>query len=212
MNHIFKLSEHFNFMKTQSQKQVWDSIAEEWGKFRQKPVKEVVKFLKGKKGKVLDLGCGSGRHLMKIKNGKMYLVDFSKEMISYAKENAKKKKIQAEFFVSDTKKLPFKDNFFNAVIAIASIHCVEGEKNRKNALKEIYRVLKPKSEAMITVWNKDSKWFKNSNKDRKMKWKEKGERYYYLYDEFEILGLLKEVGFKIKNVKSSREIVILVEK
>ena len=65
---------------------------------------------------------------------------------------------------------------------------------------------------MMTVWNKNSVWFKNSGKDKKIKWREKGERYYYLYDELEILELLKEVGFKIKGVKSGREIVILMEK
>ena len=57
INHIFKLSERFSFMKIQSQKQVWDSIAKEWNDFRQKPVPEVVEFLKKQKGKVLDLGC-----------------------------------------------------------------------------------------------------------------------------------------------------------
>jgi tRNA (uracil-5-)-methyltransferase TRM9 len=212
INHIFKLSERFSFMKIQSQKQVWDSIAKEWNDFRQKPVPEVVEFLKKQKGKVLDLGCGSGRHLAEIKNGKMFLVDFSKEMIKYAKENAKKKKILADFIVSDSTNLPFKDNFFDSAIAIASIHCIEGEKNRKKTFKELYRVLKLKSKAMMTVWNKNSVWFKNSGKDKKIKWREKGERYYYLYDELEILELLKEVGFKIKGVKSGREIVILMEK
>lgn len=212
MNQIFKLSERFSFMKIQSQKQVWNSIAKEWNDFRQKPIKEVSEFLKKQKGNVLDLGCGSGRHLTEIKNGKMFLVDFSKEMIKYAKENAKKKKIRADFIVSDLTSLPFKDNFFDSAIAIASIHCIEGEKNRKKALKELYRVLKVKANAIITIWNKNSRWFKNSGKDKKIKWREKGERYYYLYDKLEILELLSEAGFKIKDVKSGREIVILLEK
>jgi ubiquinone/menaquinone biosynthesis C-methylase UbiE len=199
-------------MKTQSQKQVWNSIAEEWNKFRNEPEKEIVQFLKKQNGNVLDLGCGSGRYLTKIKNGKMFLVDFSEKMIKFAKQKAEKQKIKAEFIVSSAEKLPFKNNFFDSAIAIASIHCIETEKARKKALKELYRVLKPKANAIITVWNKNSKWFKNSPKNKMVKWREKGERYYYLYDESEISELLKEVGFKIKSIKSDKEIMIVVEK
>ncbi|MEK6926626.1 MAG: class I SAM-dependent methyltransferase [Nanoarchaeota archaeon] len=195
-----------------NQQQTWNSIAEEWNNFRQKPVKEVSEFLKKQKGRILDLGCGSGRHLSKIKNGKMYLVDFSKEMIKYAEENAEKKKISAEFFIAKSEKIPFKNNFFDSAIAIASIHCIEKEKDREKALNELYRVLKPKSQAMITVWNKNSNWFKNSPKNKMVKWREKGERYYYLYDEKELSELLKKTGFKIKNINSGREIIAVVEK
>ena len=41
----------------QNQQKVWDSIAEDWNRFRVKTVEEVKDFLKDKKGKILDLGC-----------------------------------------------------------------------------------------------------------------------------------------------------------
>jgi len=196
-----------------NQKEVWNNIASEWHKFKTEPAHHVEEFLKGKKGKILDLGAGAGRHLKKIPNGKMYLVDFSEKMIKFAKKQAKEKKIDAEFFVSDLTKLPFEDDYFDSAIAIAVLHCIKGEKNREKAVKELFPVLKPKAQAEIAVWNKDAKKFKNSKKERFVKWRDKGARYYYLFDADEIYNLFKKVGFKIiSKEEPTRNIVFVVEK
>jgi ubiquinone/menaquinone biosynthesis C-methylase UbiE len=200
-------------MKEESQKQVWNNIAKEWHQFKQNPGRGVEDFLKNKTGKILDLGSGSGRHLIKTK-GKLYLVDFSSEMIKLAKQKAKKEKIEAEFFVLDVgkEKLPFPDNFFDYAICIAVLHCLN-KKSQKNAVKELYRVMKPKSESLIVVWNINSKRFKNSPKEKYIKWRDKGERYYYLFDEKEIYSLFQKVGFKIKEkIDSQINIPFVCEK
>ncbi|MBI3623565.1 class I SAM-dependent methyltransferase [Candidatus Pacearchaeota archaeon] len=200
-------------METKDQKQVWDNIAPEWHKFRQKPFEKTMEFLKSQKGKILDLGSGSGRHLTNIKNGKMYLVDFSKEMISFAKKKSESQDISAEFFVIESTNLPFEDNYFDAAIFISVLMCIEKAKNREKAIKELYRVLKPRSKAFINVWNKDSEWFKNSSKDRYMKWRDKGIRYYYLYEEKEVHDLFESLGFKIiEKFKPDKSINFIVEK
>lgn len=77
-----------------NQKQVWNNLAEEWYNLKNNPIKRVLEFLKKQRGKVLDLGSGAGRHLIKIKDEEMYLVDFSEEMIKLAKKNQKKRKFQ----------------------------------------------------------------------------------------------------------------------
>lgn len=196
-----------------NQKQVWENIAKEWAEFKTKPTKHTINFLKSQTGKVLDLGSGAGRHLMKIKDGKMYLVDFSKEMIKFAKQKVKKQNIEAEFFVSELSKLHFKDNYFDSAICIASLHCVEGEVNRKNTVKELFRVLKKNAQAEIGVWNKNSKRFKNSPKEKLVGWRDKGKRYYYLYDEKEIHDLFKKVGFEIISTHNSEMMInFVVEK
>jgi len=196
-----------------NQKQVWNNIAEEWNEFKITPAEHVFEFLKGKKGKILDLGSGSGRHLTKIKNGKMYLIDFSKKMIELAKKRAKEKNIEAEFNVADIKKLPFPNNFFDYAISIAVFHCIKGGKNREKAARELFRVVKKGAKAEIVVWNKDSKRFKNSPKERVVKWRDKGSRYYYLFDEKEIHDLFKKVGFKIvKREIPQRSIIFIVQK
>lgn len=198
--------------KTENQKQVWNRIASDWYLFRKKPSERITEFLE-QQGKILDLGSGSGRHLVDIKNGKMYLVDFSEKMIELAKQKAKKENIKAEFFVSDMTQLPFKNNFFDAAICIASLHCIQGKENRKKAVKEIYRVLKPKAEVKVVVWNKDSKRFKNSTKEKYVGWLNKAKRYYYLYDEKEIHDLFKDEGFKIKKRwEPARQIAFVAEK
>ncbi len=196
-----------------TQKQVWNNIAEEWYEFKINPSEKVLDFLKGKKGNILDLGCGAGRHLIKIKDGKMHLVDFSSKMIKLAKERAKEKEIDADFKVAEIRKLPFKKDFFNFAIAIAVFHCIK-PKSQEKAVKELFRVLKPRAKALIAVWNKNSRKFRNAkSKERLVKWRDRGERYYYLFDAKEIYALFKKVGFRVvKKYLPERNIIFVVQK
>lgn len=201
-------------MDSNNQQQVWNNIAEEWHKFKEIPSEFSKEFLSKCSGNILDLGSGSGRHLTKIKNSKMYLVDFSKEMIKLAKEKASKLNIPADFFVEDiSKKLPFKDNFFDFGISISAIHCLP-KKSHKIAISELYRVMKPKSKILIGVWNFKSKRFnQKKGKEKMIKWTNKGERYYYLFEEDEIHKLFKSEGFKIISTHNSEMMInFIVEK
>jgi ubiquinone/menaquinone biosynthesis C-methylase UbiE len=194
------------------QKEAWNKIAEPWKKYRQKPIKEVVDFLKKKKGRILDLGCGSGRNFVKI-SGTIYGIDFSKKMLEMAKETAKRKKIKAILKESEAHKLPFKNNFFDAAIFIAVLQCIETPKKREKSLKELFRVLKPGADAIIRVWNKDQKRFKNKKKEILVSWEDRGKRYYYLYDKKELEDLLKTTGFEvIKAIKPNENLLFIVRK
>jgi ubiquinone/menaquinone biosynthesis C-methylase UbiE len=196
-----------------NQKEVWDNIAEEWDKFKQIPSEFSKEFLNKCTGNVLDLGSGSGRHLTKIPKGEMYLVDFSDKMIEFAKNKAKKIKIQAEFSVANLKKLPFENNFFDYSICISALHCIS-PKDHKKAVKEIYRVMKPHSKSLIGVWNFNSKRFnQKQGKEKLIKWTDKGERYYYLFTEDEVHNLFKNAGFKIISSHNSEMMInFIVEK
>ena len=190
-----------------NQHQVWNNIAEEWHKFKKVPAQTTEKFLKNAKGKVLDLGSGSGRNMKKIKNGKMYLVDFSEEMLKLAEKKAKKEKIPAEFVVADLTKLPFEKNFFDYAISISAFHCLK-PKQHKKAIQELYRVMKPKSKALIGVWNFHSKRFnQKKGKEKLVDWQDKGKRYYYLFEEKEIHDLFKKAGFKILSSHNSEMMI-----
>jgi len=196
-----------------SQKKVWNNLAEEWNKEKQNPIKRVVSFLSKQQGNVLDFGSGAGRHLTKIKNGKMYLIDFSKEMIELAKKKSKIKKISTKLFVADMTKLPFKNNFFDSAICTSSLHCIKGKSNKEKAVKELFRVLKSKAQVIVTVYNKDSKQFKTSPKEKFLRWKNKEMRYYYIFNEKEIHELFEECGFKIiKTWEPKRSIEFIAEK
>jgi len=196
------------------QQKIWDKIARPWKSFREKPLKEVEEFLSKKSGKVLDLGCGSGRHFLKIKD-KIYGVDFSKEMLKLAEKHAKENKINAELVQAEACKLPFKDDFFDSAIFIAALHCLPDSKKRKKSLEELFRVMKEGSHAMITVWSRKQERVKNKPKEALIPWTVDGKkylRYYYFYDKKEFESLLKSVGFKILSLKEDRNIIAIVKK
>ena len=189
-------------MKQNNQEEIWNAIAEPWAEFRLKPIDEVVDFLKDKKGKILDLGCGNGKHFSSMK-GEIYGVDFSENMLKFAKEISEKNKLNANLTRTSADYLPFKNDFFDAAICVAVIHCIPEEEKREEALKELFRVLKPKAEAWISVWDKNQESFKENEKNSFVPWKYNGKnymRYYYLYDKKEFLDLLKEIGFEIIKV------------
>jgi len=187
-------------MKLKNQEKVWDFIAINWNEYRQNPLQQVKDFLKNKKRKVkiLDLGCGSGRNFINDKKFEFYGVDFSKEMLKLAKKKGYKKLVKAELY-----DLPFDDNYFDYALYIASLHCIPSAQLRENSLKELARVLKKGGKALISVWNKEHKKFKEMDKVAYLSWgcnyknqENKIKRYYYLYDKDELVNLLKKY-FKI---------------
>jgi|TARA_Y100000310_G_C20564006_1_gene754536 ubiquinone/menaquinone biosynthesis C-methylase UbiE len=191
------------------QNEVWENVASPWKIFRVRPDKEVIDFLKDKIGNILDLACGSGRNFIKI-NGTIYGVDFSKKMLEYAKKHAKEEGISVEFKKTDITKLPFEDNFFDSAIFVRSLHCIETEEGREKALSELFRVLKPGTEALITVWNYNQQRFKNLEKDSFIPWEHEGKkfmRFYHLYEKEELFDLLKKVGFENINVSDTGNLI-----
>ena len=87
------------------------------------------------------------------------------------------------------------------------------KKDGEKSLKELFRVLKPKATAKISVWNKNSKWFKNRAKETQMAWQNKGLRYLYLYEPKEFYDLIKKIGFKITfKAEPNRNIVVVIQK
>lgn len=196
----------------ENQEKVWDNIAEEWHTYKQIPAQHVKKFLDESSGKVLDLGSGSGRNMQNISGGEMYLVDFSKKMLDLAQERAKMEGIKIETKKGELFSVPYLDNFFDFAICISALHCIQGEENRKNSIKEIYRVLKPNGKALIGVWNVNSKRFRNKNKERMIGWTDKGDRYYYLYNEEEVHKAFEDVGFKIIETHNSEMMINFIVK
>jgi ubiquinone/menaquinone biosynthesis C-methylase UbiE len=194
-----------------NQEEIWDSISDLWSEYKKKPFFTVEDFLKNKKGKVIDLGCGCGRNMIATENLEYFGVDFSKEQLKSAEKITSEKKINAKFFKSCACKLDktiFRDEMFDYGLFIATLHCIEGEKERENALKEFYRVLKKGAEGLISIWNSTDPRFSpvNYHGDIYMSWKINGKeqmRYYYLYSKEELIELLKKVGFDISEINTN---------
>ncbi len=191
----------------ENQQDVWDAIAPEWHEFKTKQGEHTLEFLKNKTGKILDFGSGSGRYLLKMPKAKLYLVDFSENMIELAKQKAKQGNIDAEFAVASMTKTLYENNFFDYAIASSSFHCLN-KTEQKKATKELFRILKPGAEAEISVWNINSKRFKNAPKEKLIRWRDKGARYYYLFDEKEIHNLFEKAGFKIIQKQESNVMIV----
>lgn len=88
-----------------------------------------------KKGKILDLGCGTGQIAQVLSDREWYGVDISAKSIRFAKQFYKKA------LVGDiTTRIPFKDSTFDYVVSIHTLHHVPSK--LKEALLEVRRVLK----------------------------------------------------------------------
>ena len=197
------------------QEKVWDAVAENWAEFRNRPVDEVVEFLKDKKGKVLDLGCGSGRNF--IGGLEFYGVDFSSKLLGIAKSRGY---VELKKGIAD--EIPYGDGIFDWVVFVRVLHCVEGEEKRRKSLREVYRVLKSGGEAVISTIGPQNQRVRNKPKEGVIPWtvnlpgspgeNVKYERYNYTYNKDEFEGQLKEAGFEVVSIEEDKNIVAVIRK
>jgi len=145
------------FDKIEINMKQWNRIFKKRGRVFLKPQEDIPRIVKlfEKKGikRILDLGCGSGRHLVYLgKRGfKVYGIDIAPEGIKIAKKWLREDKLKATLSVGDIyKKLPYRDNFFDAIISTNTLHHNKIEKIRK-LIKEMQRILKPRGLIFITV-------------------------------------------------------------
>ena len=135
----------------------WESIFKKSGKVFYKPhedMDKVIKLMK-KEGvkRVLDLGCGSGRHVVLLsKNGfNVYGMDNAESGLKQCRKWLKELKLKAKLKNSSCyKRFPFKDDFFDAVLSVQVIHHAK-LKDINLCIKEMERVLKPNGLVFVTV-------------------------------------------------------------
>ena len=94
------------------------------------------------KGKVLDIGIGSGLNIPFYNSDKIDQVvgiDPSHELIELAKELANESKASIDFVIGSAESIPYPDNFFDTVLVTYTMCTIP---NVVIANKEIWRVLK----------------------------------------------------------------------
>lgn len=134
----------------------WDELFEEEEYRWREPDVNVIKFakyLKEKGGhKILDLGCGAGRHIVYLsKEGfTVWGTDVSDKGLKYAREWLREEDIKVRLKKSDMTKIPFPDEYFDGVISVNVLHH-NVLSNVKKAVDEIERVTKKGGVVLLTL-------------------------------------------------------------
>lgn len=142
-------------------KSLWENLHKQ-NRFRPKyPSEMVVQFVfrnfnRDGKTKVLDLGCGAGRHVyfMANENIDTYGTDISKDGIEYTEGILKQYGLSADLKVASVDNIPYKDNYFDGIVCYGVLYYCDINEINASA-KEIFRVLKPNGKALIVVRNTD---------------------------------------------------------
>ena len=105
-----------------------------------------------KKISILDIGCGSGRHVKLFAENRfrVFGIDFSKSAIFNTKNLLRKNNLRAELKCSSMHNLPFKDNYFDGVLSFGVFYYSDS-KGMKKSIKEMYRVLKKGGTGFINI-------------------------------------------------------------
>jgi ubiquinone/menaquinone biosynthesis C-methylase UbiE len=193
-------------MRTQMNK--WDKILHEEWYSQEKPDETVIDFAslltKKKKMRVLDLGCGAGRHQVYIaKQGFVaHGIDFSETGLNLTKERLKKQKLEVNLAKCDMKMLPYISAYFDAVI---SLHTIYHQKTVgiQRTISQIHRILKRNGFLLMNFLSKRTYSYGKGTKVEKdtfveQEGIEKGVLHHFT-DRDEIERLLE--NFKIINLK-----------
>ena len=178
------------------------------------------KCFQDQKTEILELGCGVGRisfSLWMLGYGNLTASDVSSKMVKRALSIQKERSSEINFLQSDATQLSFDNNSFDGVIfGFNGLMQIPHRANRKKAMQECFRVLRPNGKFVFTSHDRSlPKWKKFWENERK-KWKigsqdkallEFGDRYgdtpngklfIHVPDTSDIRKDLKEVGFLLE--------------
>lgn len=138
------LAEIIKIIHIGKDKMDWKEIYKDRGIVQEKPSKKIIELvpLLKKQGvrRILDNGCGTGRHVKYLlgQGFEVYGADYSMEALRICRESAGDK-YPRNLIVSDMAAMPFKDNFFDCVISSQVIqHALKPARER--AIAEIKRI------------------------------------------------------------------------
>ena len=100
--------------------------------------------------KVLDLGCGEGRHALEMaKRGyRVTGVDITEPLLDIARANAAQQQVEVQFEQHDMRSLPW-ENSFDAAYCVWGSFGVFDEQGNSDLLKAVYHVLKSGGRLLI---------------------------------------------------------------
>ena len=181
---------------------VYDELAESWYHLRhytrfRAELESLAR--RWQRGRLLNVGCAHGPDFLPFKEAgfDLYGLDSSREMLRFARKYADKFRFSPALVLGDAVSLPFRDSSFDFAVAVATYHHIDGGDNRRQAFRELWRVLRPGGEAFITVWNLKRGL---SSREVLVPWRtgtKTVSRYVYVYRPGELRKELQGAGFRI---------------
>ena len=199
-------------------RQAYDQIAPEFSQTRADVWPELNQLIAQIKAgaHVLDVGCGNGRLRLLFKDVKINYIgcDISAGQLKQAQQHDRFQLPDQQFVLGNITALPFAENSFEAVFAVAMLHHLPSRAQRLKALTELYRVLKPGGRVYLTNWNfwhlrrlhyiiksallKMIGRYHYDLKDVLVPWHNITSRYYHAFTLSELKRLLVSVKFKVQ--------------
>lgn len=167
-------------------KSLWVNLHKE-SRYRPKYPSEVVvqyvfrNFKRDGSEKILDLGCGAGRHVvfMANENIQSYGIDYSIEGVKYTRElldYSGHEKYTDNIKEGELTNINFANEYFDGIICFGVLYYLK-EQEINIAIKEIYRILKPGGKLFLQVRTTDD--YRCSRNNQKLE----GEGNTYIINE-----------------------------
>jgi SAM-dependent methyltransferase len=126
--------------RMETQDKYWDSVAYRKSFGHPLIMGEIEKHV-GRRGRILDYGCGYGRIIRQLYEGgfgNVFGVDYSSGMIG----RARKENPFARYVRNSGSEIPFSEGSFDAVLLLAVLTCMPDSSEQARLFSELHRVLK----------------------------------------------------------------------
>lgn len=183
-------------------KQFYDANATAFSKTRNFPWPSTSTFLHSLPigSYVLDVGCGNGRNMFERKDIHMTGLELSTELCKVVQSRG------GNVVHGSMTSIPFPNQTFDVVMAIASYHHLSTDQERTQAIREFYRVLRPNGILYLHVWAMEQPSYsrrKFTKRDEIVPWKNNdGEmfyRYYHIYREGDLEKEITQIATCLKH-------------
>jgi ubiquinone/menaquinone biosynthesis C-methylase UbiE len=192
----------------------WNNILQRREYSLEKPDEIVVNLAsvleKRKAKRVLDLGCGAGRHVIYLadRGFEAHGADISEIGLKLTRKRLRNRKLKAEIMRCDMKLMPYVDSCFDAVICVNTVYHQKLKEIQKT-ISEIHRVLKEKGLLLTNFHSKrSSKYGKGIRVEENTFMQENGPEkgiLHHFVDENELRELLR--GFNMIDFKVREKLV-----